>query len=166
MRVFRQLDRTFAKIIRLMQKNARLSNKELASRVGLAPSTCLERMRALEEARVFTGYHAAVDPEVLGIHLQALISIRLNHHSRETLDAFKVHAQGLPEVHAVYHTGGVNDFLLHVMVPDANHLLELNLNNFSTRSEVAHLETVIIFEHTRNPILPCFVPIESTERRT
>ncbi len=165
MRVLKQLDRTFEQIIRLLQKNARLSNKELAARVGLAPSTCLERMRALEEAGVFTGFHAAVEPEVLGIHLQAMVSIRLNQHSRETLEAFKAHAQALPEVYALYHTGGVNDFLLHVMVRDANHLLELNLNNFSTRPEVAHIETVIIFEHKRDPVLPSYLDLDDPEAR-
>ncbi|MFQ5570524.1 MAG: Lrp/AsnC family transcriptional regulator [Rhodothermales bacterium] len=151
------LDRTFERIITLLQKNARLSNKELAAQIGLAPSTCLERMRSLHEAGVFKGFHADVDPKVLGIHLQAMVAVRLATHSRDTLEAFKAHVISLPEVHAVYHMAGVNDFFLHVTVRDSDHLLELNLNNFSTHPEVAHIETSVIFEYQRNPVLPSYL---------
>ena len=80
-----RLDRTFERIIALLQKNARLSNKELAAHVGLAPSSCLERVRSLQEAGVFKGFHADVDPKALGIDLQAMIAIRLSGHSRDSL---------------------------------------------------------------------------------
>jgi len=153
----KQLDRTFERIIALLQKNARLSNKELAARVGLAPSSCLERVRSLETSGVFKGFHADVDPAVLGIGLQAMVAIRLSRHSRGSLEAFKAYVTSLPEVHAVYHMAGVNDFLLHVVVRDSNHLLELNLNHFSTRSEVDHIETALIFEYRRNPVLPSYL---------
>ena len=157
MQLKKRLDRTFEKIIVLLQKNARLSNKELASAVGLAPSSCLERVRSLQEARVFRGFHADVDPAALGIGLQAMIAIRLNRHSRDSLEDFKAYVKALPEVHAVYHMAGVNDFFLHVAVRDSNHLLTLNLNHFSTRPEVAHIETALIFEYHRNPVLPSFL---------
>ena len=156
----KRLDRTFTRIIALLQKNARLSNKELAAQVGLAPSTCLERVRALHEGNVFKGFHAEVDPKVLGIHLQAMVAIRLGKHSFETMEAFKVHVMALPEVHTVYYMAGVNDFMLHVVVRDSNHLLELNLNHLSTRPEVAHIETALIFEYNRNPVLPSYLEEE------
>ena len=157
MQLKKRLDRTFERIITLLQKNARLSNKELAAQVGLAPSSCLERVRALHEAGVFRGFHADVEPSALGIDLQAMIAIRLNRHSRDSLEDFKAYVRALPEVHAVYHMAGVNDFFLHVAVRDSNHLLDLNLNHFSTRSEVAHVETALIFEYHRNPVLPSYL---------
>ncbi len=157
MQLKKRLDRTFVQIIGLLQKNARLSNKELAAEVGLAPSSCLERVRSLQKEKVFRGFHADVDPAVLGIGLQAMIAIRLNRHSRDSLEDFKAYVKALPEVHAVYHMAGVNDFFLHVAVRDSNHLLELNLNHFSTRPEVAHVETSLIFEYHRNPVLPSFL---------
>lgn len=153
----KRLDRTFERIITLLQKNARLSNKELAAKVDLAPSSCLERVRFLQRAGVFKGFHADVDPKALGIDLQAMIAIRLNRHSRESLEDFKKYVKALSEVHAVYHMAGVNDFFLHVAVRDSNHLLELNLNHFSTRPEVAHVETALIFEYHRNPVLPSYL---------
>ncbi len=152
-----RLDRTFERIIALLQKNARLSNKELASHIGLAPSSCLDRVRSLQEAGVFKGFHADVDPKALGIDLQAMIAIRLNRHSRDSLEDFKAYVKALPEVHALYHMAGVNDFFLHVAVRDSNHLLDLNLNHFSMRPEVAHVETALIFEYHRNPVLPSYL---------
>ncbi len=157
MRIKKRLDRTFEQIIALLQKNARLSNKELAAKVGLAPSSCLERVRSLQEAAVFRGFHADVDPAALGIGLQAIIAIRLNRHSRDSLEDFKAYVKTLPEVHAVYHMAGVNDFFLHVVVRDSNHLLDLNLNHFSMRPEVANVETSLVFEYHRNPVLPSFL---------
>jgi DNA-binding Lrp family transcriptional regulator len=161
MELKKRLDRTFERIITLLQKNARLSNKELATQVGLAPSSCLERVRSLQEAGVFKGFHADVAPEAIGIGLQAIIAIRLNRHSRDSLEDFKAYVKRLPEVHAVYHMAGVNDFFLHVAVRDSNHLLALNLNHFSTRPEVAHIETALIFEYHRNPILPSYLSFPS-----
>ena len=76
------LDRIDYEIVRRLRNNARLSNKELAAEVGLAPSSCLVRVRGLERDGVLRGYHADVDPGSLGVRLQAMISIRLQRHSR------------------------------------------------------------------------------------
>src|SRR5690625_2890704 len=71
-----KLDSVDVQIVRQLRKNARLSNKALAAAVGLAQSSCLERVRRLRMARVLTGYHAEVEPDALGIGLQALVAIR------------------------------------------------------------------------------------------
>ena len=92
------LDRTDFEILAHLQKNARLSNKELAARVGLAPSSCLERVRRLVERRVLRGFHADVDPAALGIEIEAMIAVRLVRHSRKDVDQFRAHVMGLPEV--------------------------------------------------------------------
>lgn len=151
------LDPTDLDILAALQRNARLSNKELAHAVHLAPSTCLERVRRLREQGVLLGFHAAVNPEALGIDLQALILVRLARHSREAFEAFRAHVLGLPEVVAAYHVGGANDFMVHVAVRDAHHLRDLALDRFTSRPEVAHLETSLIFEHVVNPALPAYV---------
>ncbi len=149
----RPLDRTDEEIVRLLQKNARLSNKELAARISLAPSTCLERVRRLEEAGVFRGFHAEINPSSLGIRLMAMISVRLSKHDTELVKLFRDHALTLPEVRDVYHVAGANDFMIHVAVRDAEHLRELLLTSFTGREEVDHLETSLIFEYRRNPVL-------------
>ena len=147
-------DRIDLRILALLQNNARISNKELAAAVGLSPSTCLERVRKLRVAGVVKGFHAEVDPSALGIGLQALIAVRLQRHTRALVEGFRVHALSLPEVRAVYHVAGVTDFLVHVTVRDADHLRNLAMDAFTARREVAHIETSLIFDYTRSPMLP------------
>lgn len=76
------LDRIDRAILAHLQKNARLSNKELAAKVGLAPSSCLARVQRLTKQGVIKGFHAFVDPQALGIGLQALVAVKLKQHSR------------------------------------------------------------------------------------
>jgi DNA-binding Lrp family transcriptional regulator len=148
------LDRIDGQILAALQKNGRLSNKELAAQVGLAPSSCLERFRRLKALNLIRGIHAEVDPAALGIGLQAFISIRLRRHRRTAVQSFKEHAFTLPEVVAVYNVTGEVDFLVHVVVRDAQHLFELARDAFTTRGEVDHLQTSLIFEAMRRPEWP------------
>jgi DNA-binding Lrp family transcriptional regulator len=138
----------------LLQKNARTSNKELAAAVGVAPSTCSERVKRLEEEGVFRGYHADVDPPAVGIGLRALIAIRLRRHAAEEVHAFRRHAMALPEVLTISHVTGPNDFLVHVVVRDADHLRDLAVSGFTSLPEVAHIETSLVFEHIDKRGLP------------
>jgi DNA-binding Lrp family transcriptional regulator len=155
------LDRIDFEIVAALQNDARLSNKELAAKVGLAPSSCLERVRRLRARGVLQGFHAAVDPHALGIGLQALIAIRIQRHSRRRVDEFQAHALGLPEAIAVYHVAGANDFLIHVAVRDADHLRNLALDAFTTRPEVEHMETSLIFGYRQKHALPNFADVKA-----
>ncbi len=143
-----QLDAVDRRILVALQENARLSNKALSELVGLAPSSCLERMRRLRARGVIRGFHADVDPVLLGRPIQAIIAVRLRVHSRDLIDDFYAHVLELPESLAVYHVGGADDYLVHVAVPDMEHLRDLVLD-FTARSEVEHVETRLIFEHIR-----------------
>ena len=136
-----------------MQEDARRSNKELAAAAGIAPSTCSERLRRLESAGVFRGFHASVDRTALGVGLEALIAVRLRRHSSAEVDAFREHVVSLPEMVDVYHVTGANDFHVHVVVRDAEHLRELAVSGFVSWPEVAHIETSLIFEHLANPVV-------------
>ncbi len=151
---FPTLDRTDRAIIAALQENARLSNKALAAHVGIAPSTCSERMRRLETEGAFTGFHAVVDPRVLGIGLHAMIAVRLRRHAADEVEAFRFHAANLPEVISISHVTGANDFLVRVAVRDADHLRDLAVRGFTTMQEVDHIETALIFEHVGKGILP------------
>jgi len=157
MSVFLMLDRTDRAIVGLLQENARLSNKEIAARVGIAQSTCSERIRRLEATGVFRGFHADVDPAVVGVGLQAMIAVRLHRHETTQVARFRQYAEQLPEVVAFYHMAGTNDFLVHVVVRDSDHLRDIAMGAFTAQPEVAHIETSIIFEHTRFLRLPDYV---------
>lgn len=151
-----QLDRIDFDLIQLLRKNARLPNKELAARVGVAPSTALERIRRLREARIIQGYHADIQPKALGITLQAIVAVRLTQHTRQHVDGFREHLLALPEVIAFYHLAGADDFQVHVAVRDADHLRDFTLGAFTQRPEVAHIETRLIFEYRRRDELPIY----------
>lgn len=153
------LDRIDFEILTALQEDGRLSNKELAARVDLAASTCLERVRKLHDEGVLVGYHAEVDPRALGIRLEAMIAVRLQKHSRDLVEEFRSYVLTLPEVLSIYHVGGEHDFLIHVAVSDAESLRDLALDRFTTRPEVDHMETSLIFEHARNWQLPA--PVDS-----
>jgi DNA-binding Lrp family transcriptional regulator len=154
MRHSTDLDRQDVAILATLKKDARISNKDLAETVGLAPSTCLERVRRLRELGVINGFHADVDLGSLGLGLQALIAVRLRRHSRELVDSFREYVLGLVEVLGVYHVAGADDFLVHVAVRDAEALRDLAMDAFTTRDEVSHIETRLIFQHVPIRRLP------------
>ena len=154
------LDRIDYKIVRLLRNNARLSNKELAKQVGLAPSTCLVRTRMLQQTGVLTGFKAEVNPAALGVGLQAMISVRLKRHFKPDVEAFRQHALELPEVVRLYHVAGPIDFLVHVWTKDSEHLRDLAMTAFTARREVSHIETELIFEHISCQELPDFLDEE------
>ena len=152
-----ELDELDLAIVKYLQRNARLPNKKLAERVGLAPSTCLERVRRLLECGVLTGFRAEVDPRAMGIGLQAMIAVSLRRHSRDLVEGFREHALSRPEVLAVYHVAGATDFLLHVVAEDADHLRDLAMDAFTTRPEVGRLETHLIFQCATCRELPNYI---------
>lgn len=155
-----QLDRIDCDIVVALQKNGRLSNKELAAKAGIAPSTCLVRVRRLLDANVLSGFHATANAKELGIGLQAIVAVQLRRHSRDLVESFRAHALGLPEVVTLYHMSGANDFLIHIAVRDSDHLKELAMTAFTTRPEVFRIETSVIFENVASHELPILVEPE------
>ena len=151
------LDRIDFQILGLLRKNARYSNKEIAEKVGLAPSTCLVRTRLLQKSGAITGFKAELNPLALGVGLQAMIAVRLKRHFKPDVEAFRSHALELPEVVRLYHVAGPIDFLAHVWAKDPEHLRDLAMTAFTARKEVSHIETELIFEHVSCRELPAFL---------
>jgi DNA-binding Lrp family transcriptional regulator len=148
-----RLDRIDRAILVELQNDARLPNKELAARVGLAPSTCLERVRALRARGVLRGFHAEVDREALGRGLEAIVAVRIRPHSRPQVESFWTYALALPEVIEVFHVTGADDFLLHVGVAGTDALRDFVLDRLTVRPEVAHVESRIVYQHGRRRAL-------------
>ncbi len=144
-----RLDRTDRAIVAELQNEARLPNKELAARVGLAPSSCLERVRALRARGVLRGFHADVSPAALGRSLEAIVAIRVRPHSRPHVEGFWSYALSLPEVIEVFHVTGADDFLLHIGLSDTDALRDFVLDRLTVRPEVAHVESRIVYQHAR-----------------
>ncbi|GGL29414.1 Lrp/AsnC family transcriptional regulator [Planomonospora parontospora] len=147
------MDELDAEIIRLLQTDARRSNRELARLLGIAPSTCLERVRALTRRGVIRGYHADIDHAALNRGVQAMVSVQVRPLSRTVIDSFKDSVSALPQVLSVFVLAGGDDFLLHVAVQDLDHLHGFLLDRLSQRREIAGFRTSVIFQQVRNPVL-------------
>jgi len=135
-------------IVRELARDARIANNALAERVGIAPSTCLGRVRSLRERGVIRGYHADVDPAALGRPLQAMIAVRLQSHARSRIRLFVAGVAGLQEVLNVFFLAGKDDFLLHVAAASTEGLRDF-VEDLSSNADVAYTETSLIFEHVR-----------------
>ena len=143
-----ELDDIDRHIVRELARDARIANNALAERVGIAPSTCLGRVRSLRERGVIRGYHADVDPAALGRPLQAMIAVRLQSHARSRIRGFVAEVAGLPEVLNVFFLAGKDDFLLHVAAASTASLRDF-VETLSSNGDVSYTETSLIFEHIR-----------------
>jgi len=112
------LDALDIRILATLQSDARLTNLELAERVGLSASPCLRRVRRLEEDRFIEGYAARLNREKIGLGIVAFVRVNIERHSNTDANAFMKAVSKLPEVIACYITSGESDFLLHVVVKD------------------------------------------------
>jgi len=149
-----KLDAVDRAILAVLQKDAGLSNKELARKIRLAPSSCLQRVRRLREEGAIRGLHADVSPEALGIGLQAIIAVRLAHHLEKDVESFRRQLHERHEVVNTYYVSGGVDFFVHVVVRDVDHLRLLGVEAFTSHRLVSHVETSLIFEHQRSNQLP------------
>jgi DNA-binding Lrp family transcriptional regulator len=148
----RPLDRIDRAILRVLQNDARTSNRDLAERVGLAPSSCLARVQRLVSDGVLAGFHARVDPRPLGLSLQAMVFVQLATHGGSAIDEFRRRLLALPEVLQLFHVGGAQDLLVHVVVRDSDHLRRLVGDGIASHLEVRHIETNVVFDHDTRPV--------------
>ncbi|MGY6274751.1 Lrp/AsnC family transcriptional regulator [Methylomonas sp. MgM2] len=127
-----ELDRYDSQILNILQTDGRISNQELADRIGLSPSPCLRRVRALEEGGLIVGYRALLDAKALGLTLTALIHISMDQHTPERFSAFEAAVAGIPEVmECLLITGQAADYQLKVMVKDLDAYQELLLKRIT-----------------------------------
>jgi DNA-binding Lrp family transcriptional regulator len=146
-----RLDDTDRAILEALSADARISNARLAERVGVAPSTALQRVRQLRAAGVLRGFHAEVDLAALGRPLQAMVAVRLTVHNREQIDTFTNNVRRLPGVLTVFHLAGATDYLVWLAAADAQDLREFVVEHLASDPAVAHAETSLIYEHRRGP---------------
>ncbi len=126
------LDRFDRHILEILQHDGRINNQDLADRIGLSPSPCLRRVRALEEAGLITGYRALLDAKKLGLSLMALVHISMDKHTPERFANFEAAVTVLPEVlECLLITGQDADYQLKVAVRDMDHYQALLLNQIT-----------------------------------
>ena len=114
---FPKLDKIDRAIIRELQINSRISNQELSEKVGLSPSPCLRRIRALEDSGVITGYTATIDEEAIGLPVAVFMSVKLELQVDSSLNIFEKEIIKHPEVVDCWLMTGNNDYLLRILAP-------------------------------------------------
>ncbi|NDU92501.1 MAG: Lrp/AsnC family transcriptional regulator [Ferrovum sp.] len=127
-----EIDRFDRQILQVLQQEGRISNQELADRIGLSPSPCLRRVRVLEESGLITGYRALVDRETLGLSLTALIHISMDRHTPERFNHFEAAVSEIPEVmECLMITGQSADYQLKVVAKNMVSYQDLLLNQIT-----------------------------------
>lgn len=152
LRVEPPLDEIDRLIVEELQLNGRMTNAELAERVGIAASTCVARVRSLVARRVITGFTAQVDPSVIGMGLQVLISVSIRSGARQRITEFSDELRALPEVMQLFFLGGVEDFIIHLAARDSDHVRDFVTDHLSAHPAVSSTRTSIVFSHHQNPV--------------
>ena len=138
-------DRYDRQILEHLQKDGRISNQDLADRIGLSPSPCLRRVRALEEAGIVKGYRALLDAKALGYSLMALIYISMDMHTPERFDNFERQIRDNPEVlECLMITGQDADYQIKVVVKDMDAFQELLLNRITRIQGVTGVQSSFV----------------------
>ncbi len=140
-----EVDRYDRMILEVLQTDGRISNQDLADRIGLSPSPCLRRVRVLEENGLIRGYRALLDAKKLGLSLMALIGISMDQHTPERFANFEVTVAEFPEVlECLLITGQQSDYQLKVVVEDMDAYQDLLLNKITRIAGVTGVHTSFV----------------------
>ena len=127
-----ELDKYDKHILSILQQQGKISNQDLAEKVGLSPSPCLRRVKVLEDAQIIVGYRALVDARKVDFGLTALIQISMDKHTQERFSSFEREIKSIPEIlECLLITGHSADYLLKVIVKDLDHYQQLLLQKIT-----------------------------------
>ena len=135
------LDRIDRQILALLQADGRMTNVELAERVGLTAPPCLRRVRALEEMGAIRGYHAELDGTKLGFPIVVFAMVSLKSQAEADLSAFEAHVAAIPEVRECHMLNGEIDFILKIVAPDLRAFQEILTTHLTSAPNVANVKT-------------------------
>jgi Lrp/AsnC family leucine-responsive transcriptional regulator len=149
------LSRADLRILKTLQTDARLSNVELADRIGLSPSPCLRRVRALEESGLIDGYVARLNRRRLGLDVVAFVEVAVDHHTETAAQTFQSQVLALPEVVACYAMTGTFDYLLKVIVPSLDDYGEFTMKNLLRIGGIKDLRSSFVLQEVKeSTVLP------------
>lgn len=149
-----ELDRS---ILAILQEEGRITNVELASRVGLTAPPCLRRMRALEESGVIKGYHAELDPSGLGYGIMVFALVSLRSQAEDDLRAFEAHVAELPEIRECHMLNGEIDFILKIVAHDLQSFQNFLTSKLTPAPNVASVKTSLTIRTSKTS---CGIPVD------
>lgn len=150
-------DRIDRQILELLQDDGRMTNVDLAERVGLTAPPCLRRVRALEEQGAIRGYHASLDPAVLGYPITVFALVSLRSQAEQDLAQFEEHIATIPEVRECHMLNGEIDFILKIVATDLKAFQEILTTHLTPAPNVASVKTSLTIRTAKSlPGIPVF----------
>jgi Lrp/AsnC family leucine-responsive transcriptional regulator len=146
------LDQTDRNIIAILASEGRISNLELAERIGLSPTPCSRRVRRLEDEGVITGYGARINPAALGQNVSVMVQVRLSHKTPADIDAFMAAVRRLPEITECLLVTGNLDYILKVQTTDVEALRHFVLQELKAIPSVSETTTMLILDVAKSTI--------------
>ena len=149
-----EIDETDRKILRLIQEDGRLTNAEIATRIGLSQPACWKRLKRLE-ATVVKSYNAALDPQSLGLGIFAFVNVMLDNHSEKAMLAFEASITAMPNVLSCHNVSGKYDYLLQIIVSDMETFHRIGIRQIRELGNVKEIYTGFsLTEIKRSPSFP------------
>lgn len=145
-----KLDRIDRRILALLQSDGRMTNIELARRVGISPPPCLRRVRALEEAGLIRGYHADLAAEALGFGVTVFAQVGLQSQADSDLRAFEALVASWPEVRDAHMLAGETDFLLKIVASDWDSYQRFLSARLTAAPNVAHVKSALVLRVSKS----------------
>jgi len=145
-----KMDDIARKILRELLQNGRISNLELADRVGLSPSACLRRVQELERSGVITGYRATIDPAKLGMGFLAYVTVGLSTHTKKAQSDFEAAMAGAPEVRECHNITGAIEYLLRIETADLAAYKHFHTEVLGVLPQVHSISTYVVMDSTKD----------------
>jgi len=144
------LDRINKRILHELSNDGRISNAELAQRVGLSPSACLRRVQELERSKVITGYRAVLNKNQLGIGCVAYVMVGLSSHTKDSQLAFEAGMELAPQVVECHNVTGSYEYLIRVETSDLNTYKNFHTEVLGTIAQVTSISTYVVMESNKD----------------
>ena len=145
-----KMDDIGRKILRELSQDGRISNLELAERVGLSPSACLRRVQELERSGVITGYRATIDPAKLGMGFLAYVTVGLSTHTKKAQSDFEAAMAGAPEVRECHNITGAIEYLLRIETADLAAYKHFHTEVLGVLPQVHSISTYVVMDSTKD----------------
>ena len=149
----KDIDKTDRKILRILQKNARIAMTELAEKVGLSTTPVTERVRRLERDTIITGYHAHVNPHAVGLSLLVFVEIKLRSKSGNIFEDFRREVAKIPQIMECHLVSGEYDYLIKVRLPDMSAYRNLLGNILLQLPAAAESRSYVVMEEVKEELI-------------
>ena len=145
-----KLDATDRKILEILQSNAKITNANLATKIGLSPAPTLERVKKLENSGVIKSYHAMLDTDTVGLGVSTFVMVSLKGHNKDNIDKFIQSIEEIDEIIECHHITGSGDFILKIISSDISSYQRLMLEKVSNIDVVDNMQSMVILSTFKN----------------